>query len=172
MWYRRAFLGGLALVALQAARADDEFFTFHGKGLGTSLGRSVDGAGDVNGDGVGDIVIGATQILGLGGSVTLRSGRDGSVLRSWTGPVSFGQCVAGAGDVNADGFADVIVGELGKITVFSGRTGEVLYVKIDVTGQLGASVDGAGDLNHDGYADFAAGAPYGEIPGHYGSGYV
>src|SRR5262245_43174231 len=136
MWHRRALLGGLALVLAQAAQAGDQFFSFDGNGLGSSLGRSVDGAGDTNGDGVGDILISSSMPFGLGGAVTLRSGKDGSVLKSWSEPgsPSFGQSVAGAGDVNADGFADVVVGEIGKVTVFSGRTGDVLWVKTDLPG--------------------------------------
>ncbi len=87
----------------------------------------------------------------------------------------FGQAVAGGGDVNGDGRPDLIVGvpgfavsttagllaDAGRVYVFSGATGDVLY-RVDGTqtgGRLGAAVAIAGDADGDGFADFAIGVP-------------
>jgi hypothetical protein len=91
----------------------------------------------------------------------------------------FGGDVSGAGDVNNDGFEDVIVGAIGHdeggsfagcAYVFSGQDGSVLYRLIgeEAGDYFGSSVCGVGDIDQDGYDDFMVGAPgaYGaEVPG-------
>lgn len=93
-----------------------------------SFGRWVSNAGDVNGDGYGDVVIGAD---GESGAINF-SGRAYVYLGSATGLAAspavtltgpdgpggcFGRCVAAAGDVNGDGFADIVVGaDAGGVT--------------------------------------------------------
>ena len=81
------------------------------------FGTSVSGAGDVNGDGFADVIVGAIGAdpggLQFAGSAYVYSGADGSLLHQWDGGAAddwFGESVSGAGDVNGDGFADVIVG--------------------------------------------------------------
>src|SRR5207244_3353389 len=77
-------------------------------------GISLAAAGDVNGDGYDDIVIGtdvgsATAYVHYGTPAGLVPGRSLTVLTG--GPTSaFGRWVAGAGDVNGDGYSDIIVG--------------------------------------------------------------
>src|SRR5687767_2282328 len=95
------------------------------------LGTGLEGAGDVDGDGAGDVVAGA---LGAG-KAYVYSGRDGRVLFALTGESpndGFGQSASAAGDVNGDGRADVIIGAPGANTngqgagrayVFSGKDG-------------------------------------------------
>ena len=135
------------------------------------MGISVSGAGDVNGDGFADLIVGAPGADRNGtnsGSARVFSGVDGSVLYTFDGDSAreqFGDPVSGAGDVNGDGFADLIVGALfsdsngtssGSAQVFSGADGSVLYnLNGDSAGDfLGISVSGAGDVNGDGVADF------------------
>ena len=78
----------------------------------------VSDAGDVNGDGVADLIVGAGLDSTNGtfrGSARVLSGVDGSVLHDFEGDTVgdlFGTSVSGAGDVNGDGFADLIVGAL------------------------------------------------------------
>ena len=150
-------------------------YTFHGDSADDRFGFSVSGAGDVNGDGFADLIVGAPfgESNNGSGSARVLSGSDGSVLHNFHGDSagdSFGHSVSGAGDVNGDGFADLIVGAegddnngfgSGSARVLSGSDGSVLYnfdgdSPLD---QFGRSVSGAGDVNGDGFADLIVGAP-------------
>ena len=149
-------------------------YTFHGAAANEQLGYSVDGAGDVNMDGFADVVVGGLSgFNGLSaGGAWVFSGVDGSVLYTFYGDSAgdlFGTSVAGAGDVNMDGYDDVVVGahldddngvNAGSVKVFSGIDGSVLYTfDGDATYDLfGVAVAGAGDVNQDGYADVVVGA--------------
>ena len=150
-------------------------YTFNGDSAGHWFGHSVSGAGDVNGDGFDDLIVGVRRDDNNGsdsGSARVLSGADGSVLYNFDGDSAgdfFGWSVSGAGDVNGDGFDDLIVGALndgnngansGSARVFSGADGNVLYNFVgDSDGDnFGESVSGAGDVNGDGFADLIVGA--------------
>ncbi len=143
------------------------------------LGRSVAGLGDINGDGYGDFIIGApgTDSFGLQYTGTARviSGLDGTDLYTVLGvaeDMATGESVANAGDVNADGVNDFMIGHpgvwvngvagAGMISVRSGATGFVIFEKLgDELGALfGERVAGAGDVNGDGYDDIIVGEPH------------
>lgn len=141
------------------------------------FGFALSDAGDVNADGYDDVAISATGDdppgLAFAGSTYVFSGKDGSQLYKWQGIASgdyFGSAVSGAGDVNADGFDDVVVGAkfsspgglafAGSAFVFSGQDGTQLYEwNGQASDELGYSVSEAGDVNQDGYADVIVGAP-------------
>jgi hypothetical protein len=150
----------------------------------TNLGVSVSTAGDVNGDGFSDVIIGA-NLYNNGqineGAAWIYHGSDTGLNNSWSnmdeGNVAgawFGYSVSTAGDVNGDGYADVIVGapfytgdetEEGRAFVWHGsNTGISSTRDWDVGGEeerawLGQSVATAGDVNGDGYSDVIVGAP-------------
>ena len=147
------------------------------------LGGSVAGAGDVNGDGFSDVIIGARLYdngqTDEGGAFVFNGPLAGSISTpNWVGESNqteayFGQPVSTAGDVNGDGYADVIVGapyfdngqiDEGRAFVFlggaSGLSASAAWTsEINAAGSLhGASVATAGDINGDGYADVIVGA--------------
>ncbi len=162
------------------------------------LGTSVSGAGDVNGDGFDDLVVGARGNLDLGrttpGDVYLFLGSSqgpavspdrvihGAQKASW-----FGYAVASAGDVNADGFDDVLIGapfatpmkgKNGAAYLYLGSQNDladdpiVLYPPAPL-GDFGYALDGAGDVNGDGYDDVVVGQPeYQTSSGRYGAVHV
>ena len=148
------------------------------------LGSSVSSAGDVNRDGFDDIVIGApgyTNGQNLEGRAYVFHGSASGLgaTAAWTAEsnlanASFGSSVSTAGDVNGDGYADVIIGAPnysdgenleGKAYLYRGSsTGLGLSPSWSVeTGwpdsEYGASVSTAGDLNGDGYSDIIVGVP-------------
>jgi hypothetical protein len=155
--------------------------------LDLGLGFSVATAGDVNGDGFSDVIIGhdggrasvyVGSTLGLGTSPawTAESNQSGS---------EFGISVASAGDVNGDGFSDVIVGaptydngqiDEGQASVYqgspSGLTTSAAWTATDENGAaFGFSVATAGDVNGDGFSDAIIGAPAsgGRAAAYFGS---
>lgn len=143
----------------------------------------VAGLGDVDGDTVPDFAMGndGEDVGGLSvGTVRVVSGATGGVLRTIVGQeefASFGEAVASAGDVDADGINDLIVGApraqgyLGQAFVFSGATGAQLHVFTGVqppssapVADFGGSLAGVGDVDLDGRGDVAVGA-FAESPG-------
>jgi hypothetical protein len=135
---------------------------------GMGFGASVREAGDVDGDGLSDVIVGAPTALDGRERAFIFRGVDLATVtpleRMTT--AGFGHAVAGAGDVNADGRADVIVGtRQGDIAeVFAGSAAGVAATALATfrgTGNYGASVAGAGDVNGDGIDDLIVGAPGG-----------
>lgn len=157
-------------------------------GMANGYGKSVTSAGDVNGDGFADLVVGAWN-ASVGGLNT-----SGAVLVYHGGPAGFatdptlvingqatderlGMSVAGVGDINADGYADIVTGgsyqnipgmtaSPGVARVFYGSasgialSSETDWQRGQSTDWFGHIVYGAGDVNADGHADFAIGSPW------------
>lgn len=155
-----------------------------GHGAGDQFGYSAVGAGDVNGDGFGDIIIGAFGNDEAGtdaGKVFVYSGKTQTLLYSITGSTPgerFGFSVAKLGDVNGDGRSDFAVGgwgangAAGRVRVYSGSTGNVLYTinGLSAGERLGYSVAGVGDVTGDNVPDLVVGAPWGRNPANVQTG--
>lgn len=178
-------------------------FVYHGSAVGLStnpnntpddanqagarFGGSVGSAGDVNGDGFSDVVIGAFNYNDAGnategrafvyhGSATGLSANPNSIPDDADQPDSyFGASVSTAGDVNGDGYSDVIIGALGFDDGANADEGRAFVYHGSAVGlsanpnntpddanQAGAffarSVASAGDVNGDGYSDIIIGA--------------
>ena len=148
------------------------------------MGFSVSTAGDVNGDGYSDIIVGAPYYgddgLSNEGKAWLFEGSPSGVNAgyAWTREsgqdgAQYGYSVSTAGDVNGDGYADVIVGvptmdtvvtSSGAVRLYHGSSSG-LHTAYDWKGEgdqggawYGVSVGTAGDVNGDGYADVIIGA--------------
>jgi hypothetical protein len=142
--------------------------SFYGITPGSFTGGVYVAAGDVNGDGFADVIVGADA--GGGPQVQVFSGKDGSALFAFNGmPAGFtGGVRVAAGDVNGDGRADIIAGAgpgaLPQVTVYSGANLAVLQ-SFFAFGSFGGGVYvAAGDVNGDGRADIIAGAGAGGGP--------
>lgn len=160
----------------------ESLYVFTGEAANDYFGKSVSGAGDVNNDGYDDLIVGASGNDAGGntaGRAYVYSGQTGGLLYTFTGVAEFDQfgfSVSGAGDVDNDGYADLIVGayrndaggsEAGRVYVYSGQTGLLLHIFTgEVAGdKFGTTVSGAGDVDNDGYADLIVGASYNDAGG-------
>jgi FG-GAP repeat protein/VCBS repeat protein len=152
-------------------------YEWYGEATGDLFGLTVSGAGDVNGDGIDDLIVAApfAEFGGrrMTGTVYVFSGATGAQLYQWHGVAifdNFGSAAAAAGDVNLDGYADLVVGadlsdpnngrDAGSVYVYSGFDGSVLRLwhGANPGDEFGDAVANAGDVNHDGFPDLVVGA--------------
>lgn len=126
------------------------------------FGYSLAAPGDVNGDGIGDLVIGGPFGQMDKGQVRIHSGANGLILYVENGTNTneqLGLRLAYVGDVNSDGRADYLSGTMNRVRVISGPTGQVLAEHTSASTTYGNAVRGVGDLDLDGVPDYAIGDP-------------
>ena len=183
-------------------------FTIIGDMASDFSGLSVSNAGDVNGDGIDDLIISAPYNDAGGGNagaayvvfgktgatrtmidLTSLAATDGFVIIGDAAGDLAGLSVSAAGDVNGDGFDDVLIGaafgddagsDAGEAYVIFGKAGAtratidlgmlaradgLIILGDSAFNQLGRSVSAAGDVNVDGLADLIVGAPFGDAGG-------
>jgi hypothetical protein len=140
---------------------------------------------DVNGDGWGDVVVGGDWAYDLDGAVSVYLGSPSGLSTTpmglygpgWMSYARFGSTL-GIGDVNADGYADLLVGAygyadgVGQAFLFMGGPGGLSTAPIGVpapdstAGEFTVGLSGAHDVNGDGFDDFVIGASF---DGHVGA---
>ena len=193
----------IAIPAVELAAIQMDGFALNGVNGNDQSGRSVSGAGDVNGDGLADIITGASNANGIRGASYVVFGNtsgevvqlgdidnnnnDGGFVLNGVNEIDrSGFSVSGAGDVNGDGLADILIGayqadgmngnDSGTSYVVFGKTDGAIvnlstiagdgnddgFVLNGVSGgdRSGYSVSGAGDVNGDGLDDIIIGARY------------
>jgi hypothetical protein len=175
-----------------------------GADAGDFSGSSVSAAGDMNGDGFDDMMIGAlggdgengeTYVI-FGGSslpamMDLSNLGAAGIIIFGVDVIESGLTVSSAGDVNGDGFDDILIGAFGASSLSNARfwSGESYLVfggahlspvidlsnlgsagitifGADVNDLSGQSVSGAGDVNGDGFDDLIIGAVFGDASGN------
>ncbi len=148
---------------------------------GGRFGRTVGGVPDVNGDGIGDVVVGARNEdageIRNAGRAYLFDGSNGELIWTFSSPNPeeggrFGNMVSGLRDMNGNGSGDVFVGTSGESIqtasgerptayIFDGATGEVIHLLVNpslTSGSFGASITELSDTNDNGADDFAIGS--------------
>ena len=159
-------------------------WSLNGGQTGAAFGSCVRPAGDVNGDGYADVIVGAwlydTNLIDAGKAFVYLGGPSGlATTPVWTGNgeaagAVYGYFVNTAGDVNHDGYDDIVVGSRrysgggitreGKVYVYygspTGPSPTAGWTKTggQARGEFGAAVGTAGDVNGDGYDDLVVGA--------------
>jgi len=174
----RLYLGG------PDGLVDHPVWVWTGYNAGDRFGHAVTGAGDINGDGWLDFAVGAPfATSGEGkGAIYIFNGRPNianivadQIIPGTMGKSYFGLSIRLAGDVNNDGFSDLIIStpeddtppnlKAGKVELFLGtEQGIGTTPKLVMQGEsdealMGYTISFLGDINRDGYDDVAIGAP-------------
>jgi hypothetical protein len=172
--------GAVWVVSAKDGRARHVVF---GEAPGDGFGIDVRSAGDVDKDGHIDWIVGAGSRYSpkdVSGYAVVFSGATGKPIHRFACRAKgdgFGSTVSGCGDVDHDGYADLVVGAydadgkadaMGVAYIFSGRDGSLLRVLGPHSSPLerGIEVSGVGDVNGDGFDDVAVSVHDESAPAH------
>ncbi|MEQ9423149.1 MAG: hypothetical protein RJQ09_01930 [Cyclobacteriaceae bacterium] len=114
-WGNNANAPGTGRAYVYSGADGSNLLTLTGETAGEGLGIGVSDCGDVNNDGYDDVAVGSWQYAGAaasGGRVSLYSGKDGGLIRTWTCKTmadTFGFDTTGLGDVDGDGTIDLLI---------------------------------------------------------------
>lgn len=163
-------------------------YTQLGAGPIAQFGLATVAIEDVDEDGFEDFLVGSPRSsagLLFGGLVELRSGQDGSVVRSWTGPEfsEFGAALAVVPDLDGDGVSDLAVGapgdsteffEAGGVTLFSVVSGQELwhYSGEATRERAGFALSAIDDLDGDGVGEVIVGSAFSETENGFNTGSI
>ncbi|WP_156113896.1 FG-GAP repeat protein [Myxosarcina sp. GI1] len=175
----------------------------------SDLGRAVSSGGDINGDGFDDFIVSAPSVrlnnnsYGNGAAYVIfgnadfdgtfdidnLDGSNGFVIRGLNSYDSLGYALSNGGDINGDGFDDLIVGARGvdytgaayvifgndegfdanfDLTSLNGSNGFAIATSGNEFIGLGETVSNGGDINNDGFDDFVISAPNRGVDGSFG----
>ena len=151
-------------------------------GMGDQLGSAIGAAGDTDGDGIAEMLVGEPHDAADLGAAHLYEGAAGTFLHTFVGlgygmPEYFGTSVAPVGDINKDGHDDIAIGAPmtdssvygGYTNVYSGATYDLLVPTLN--GSYPGECAGlalsptTGDLNGDGWVDLLTSWPYNDGEG-------
>jgi hypothetical protein len=175
--------GGLnaGRVYVYSGQSGDELFRITGTVAAAWLGHDAASAGDMDGDGLADVIAGA-PFTSAGFAGIYSSGRDGALIHAFPGEVNgdqFGFRVYGGGDFDGDGTSDVVIGApgssaggngAGRAYIYSGADFSEICVLdgITVSDRFGSGVAFVGDVTGDGRDDVAIGAQDAGAGGGFG----
>lgn len=177
--------GWLAFSAAGPAFAQDSILDVPGLAATDRFGFAVAGGADYDGDFVADLFAGAPEHDPSAGPgyVAVASGQTGSAIALFQGASAgeaFGFSIAVAGDIDADGAVDLLIGAPepavaggeGRAVLLLSAGGAVVSHGVAAGDAFGASVAAGGDMNGDGFGDYAVGAPQAGFGPPSGRGYV
>ncbi len=151
---------------------------FIGGSLGDGLGGAIASAGDVDGDGLPDLIAGSPRYLNEYsiGTALIWSGATGALIHSVHDDhlvSGFGAAVGTAGDLDGDGRSEFLVGAPdhhslgtapGTLRIYRGADGTLLHAfTSDTDGEFGSALAAGGDLDGDGHRDWVVGEPWAKV---------
>jgi hypothetical protein len=171
---RTPYSQGMRMIEVRSGADGRLLHRFEGAPLEDIDFAKIDGAGDVDGDGHDDLIVGMPGVMAYEGRVVVFSGADGSLLWRIDGNATdrtVGRDVSRAGDIDGDGYGDFVFGLVrsagASVRVLSGRNASILWEAARPSQDyFGVAIACVGDVDGDGLEDLAVGAPeagYAEI---------